>query len=350
MTGVVGDDDELAVGFLGAGFISAVHEMFLSRVPGHRIVAVHDPDQARAEAMAARHGADVVDEDELLERVDAVYVASWTSEHPRLVARAAAAGRAVFCEKPLAVDAAAVDGMVEAVQAAGVVNQVGLVLRFSPPFRLVHHLLADERAGRVLAVSFRDDQFLPVQGQYGSTWRIDAARAGRGAMLEHSIHDVDLLRWLLGPVTSASAVTRSYHGHHRIDDVAAARFEFASGAVANLTSVWHDILERPSMRHVEVFCERLHVVVEGDVAGPVRWQLAGAEPRMLEGEALLADLRSRGDRRSNPARSFLDAVRAGTPADPDFAAAVPAHRIVDAVYRSADEGGTVVADPEAAPR
>jgi len=340
----------IRVGFYGAGFISRFHRWFLAESGvDHRITAVHDVDPDRAASFAAPHGAAVVGEDELLADVDAVYVATWTSEHPRLVAKAAAAGKAVFCEKPLGVDARVVDGMVACVESAGVVNQVGLVLRFMPAMRLVRHLLADERAGRPLGVVFRDDQYIPIQGQYGSDWRKDPARAGRGAMLEHSIHDVDILRWWLGPATSLSASTRHYHGLPSIDDVAAVRFDFASGAVATLVSVWHDILERPSARHIELLCERLHVVVEGDLFGPVRWQFTGEPEQRLEGEELVAELTARGDEQANPATAFLTAVRDGGRADPDFAQAVPAHRIVDAVYRSADAGGAVVDDVEAPP-
>jgi predicted dehydrogenase len=335
------------VGFLGAGFISRFHHLFLSSTGvDHEITAVHDPDPERAASLAATAGGWVAGEDELLDLVDAVYVTSWTSEHPRLVAKAAAAGKAVFCEKPLGVDGSVAAGMVDVVERAGVTNQVGLVLRFMPPSRLVRHLLADERAGRVLAVVFRDDQFIPTQGQYASTWRSDPARAGRGAMLEHSIHDVDILRWWLGPVASLSAATREYHGHHRIDDVAAVRFDFESGAVATLVSVWHDILERPSMRHIELFCERLHIVVEGDLSGPVRWQFTGEPACSLAGDELTAELARRGDVGSNPARTFLDAVAAGRPASPCFADALPAHRIVDSIYRSADAGGRLVTDAE----
>jgi predicted dehydrogenase len=337
------------VGFYGAGFISRFHHLFLSSTQtDHRITAIHDPDPERAAAFAETTGGAVVgDEDELLDLVDAVYVTAWTSEHPRLVAKAAAAGKAVFCEKPLGVDGAVTAEMVDVVERAGVTNQVGLVLRFMPPSRLVRHLLADERAGRVLAVVFRDDQYIPVQGQYASSWRADPSKCGRGTMLEHSIHDVDILRWWLGPVTDLSASTREYHGHDRIDDVAAVRFDFASGATATLVSVWHDILERPSMRHIELFCERLHIVIEGDLAGPVRWQFTGEAPQSLAGEALNEELVRRGDVASNPARSFLDAVAAGTPASPCFADALPAHRIVDSIYRSADLGGEVVRNAEA---
>jgi myo-inositol 2-dehydrogenase / D-chiro-inositol 1-dehydrogenase len=333
------------VGFYGAGFITRFHVAALgaSRVD-HEIVAVHDPDAARAAAFAAEHGGVAVGEDELLERVDAVYVTAWTAEHPRLVAKAAAAGRAVFCEKPLAVDAPTAERMVAGVEAAGVVNQVGLVLRFLPSFRWLRRLVHDERAGRVLAVVFRDDQYIPDQGIYGSTWRVDPARAGRGTLLEHSIHDIDILLWTFGPVSRVSGVVREVHGHDRIDDVAVARLDFADGAVGTLTSVWHDVLERPSLRRVEVFCERLYVALEGDVVGPVCWRFTGEPERVLDGAGLAAAVADAGDTRTiNAATAFLGAVRDGTAASPAFADALPAHRVVDTVYESAASGGAMVA-------
>lgn len=337
----------IRLGFYGAGFIARMHTLSLAACPvGHSVTAVHDPDAGRAKELAARFGAAVVGEDELLDRVDAVYVTTWTSEHPRLVRMAAARGKAVFCEKPLAVNAELAEQMVAAVEKAGVANQVGLVLRFLAPFRFVKHLLADPRAGRVMSVVFRDDQYIPIQGQYGSDWRADPLRAGRGALLEHSIHDLDILHWLLGPVRSLSASVRELHGLARIDDVAVARLDFASGAVASLTSVWHDVLERPSNRRVEIFCERLFVAIEGDLVGPVRFQFTGEAEQCLEGAALRDALRAKGDDVANPATGFLAAVRDGTRADPDFAAALPAQRLADAVYASADAGGMPVSVPD----
>jgi predicted dehydrogenase len=332
------------VGFYGAGFVSRIHASALaaSRVD-NQIVAVHDPDEARAASFAAAHDAVVVGEDELPGLVDAVYVTAWTAAHPRLVDQAAAAGVAVFCEKPLAFDAATAERMAATVARAGVVNQVGLVLRFLPSFRWVRQLIRDERAGRVLAVVFRDDQYIPDQGMYGSTWRTDASIAGRGTLLEHSIHDVDILQWLLGPVTAVSATTRAIHGHDGIDDVAVARLDFAGGPAATLTSVWHDVLERPSLRRVEVLCERLFVALEGDFTGPVRWQFTGEEENVLAGRELALAIAEAGDSTTvNPATAFLTAVRERIPAAPSLAEAVPAHRVVDAIYASADSGGAAV--------
>ena len=344
------------VGFYGAGLISRTHTALLATSSvDHDIVAVHDPDEARAERFADRHGARAVGEDELLDVVDAVFVTTWTSAHERLVRKVADRGLAVFCEKPVAMDAAVVESMVDAVEAAGVTNQVGLILRMFPQFVLTRQLIGDARAGRLMAVSFRDDQYIPNRGRYRSTWRVDPARAGRGTLLEHSIHDVDILRWICGEVDGVSAAMREMHGHDRIDDVTVARLEFASGAIASLTSVWHDVMERPSMRHIEFFCERLYVRLEDGPDGmDLRWQFDGGPAETLGGDLLreacagipglpTADtVPYLGGFVFNSATAFLAAVRDGEPSPLPLREALPAHRLVDALYESADSDGGVV--------
>jgi len=344
------------IGFIGTGFIARTHNWFLKHsIAAHRIVAVHDVDAERAHAFADRVGAEVVSEDEVLDRVDAVFVTTWTSQHERLVAAAAERGVAVFCEKPLAVDAASAQRMVDAVEAAGVVNQVGLVLRFMPQFLHAKTLLADDRAGRLLAVSFRDDQFIPIQSHYGSNWRVDPARAGRGTLLEHSIHDVDIMQWLCGPVESVSGTVREVHGYPRIDDVAMARLDFANGAVASLTSIWHDILDRPSLRHIEIFCENLYLHLDGEATSPITWQFTGEPVQTLGGDALARACIDAGSARErdlapvtggamfNPLTPFLEAIASGAPSPLPLREALPAHRIVDAIYASADSSGHPIA-------
>jgi predicted dehydrogenase len=344
------------IGFIGTGFIARTHNWFLKHTAADRaIVAVHDLDAERAQAFADRVGAEVADPDELLDRVDAVFVTTWTSEHEHVVAAAAERGVAVFCEKPLAFDATAAQRMIDAVETAGVVNQVGLVLRFMPQFLHARTLLADERAGRLLAVSFRDDQFIPIQSHYGSTWRIDPDRCGRGTLLEHSIHDVDILQWLCGPVESVTGTVREVHGHPRIDDVAVARLDFVDGGVASLTSIWHDIVDRPSRRSIEIFCENLYVHLDGEATTPLTWQFTGAPVQTLDGDALAqacvdAGLARRrdltpvpGGAMFNPLTWFLDAIADGANSPLPMREALPAHHIVDAIYASADSSGAPTA-------
>jgi predicted dehydrogenase len=334
------------VGFLGGGLIATYHGKSLRRSGAdHVIAAVHDADPERTSAFAQASGAEpMASEEAVLDAVDAVYVCTWTSEHPRLVAAAAERGLPVFCEKPLATTLVQAQAMAAGVAAAGVVNQVGLVLRSSPAFLELEHQLADPRTGRVQAVVLRDDQFLPVQGMYGSTWRKDPAKAGAGTMLEHSIHDVDALEWLLGPMQSVSARSTTFHGNPGIEDTVVVGMEFDGGAQGTLASVWHQLLERPSLRRLEVICEHAFFTIEHDVLGPVTWVRPGDGSGSLEGDALFDAVRERHDGQlPNQDRGFVEAVASGVPSGhPDLATAVRAHVVVDGIYRSAAAGGDAV--------
>lgn len=340
----------LRVGFLGAGLIATYHSKSLRRSGAEAEcdvvrAGVYDPDTERATAFAAASGHTVcATEDEVLDTCDAVYICTWTSEHPRLLAKAVERGLAVFCEKPLAVSTELAEQMATQAMQAGVTNQVGLILRRSPAYLWARHLITDPAAGRVMTVVFRDDQFIPVQGHYASTWRGKKELAGAGTMLEHSIHDVDMLRFLVGDIARVSAATANFHAIDGIEDVANATIVFGDGATGTLTSVWHDNLARPSLRRVEVFCERRHIVIEGDDwFGPVTWTDADGATGTLGGDEIKEATEPMQAGSMNPDGEFVRAAAAGAPAYPDLTIALAAHRVVDAIYRSAAAGGDAVA-------
>ncbi len=329
----------LRVGFLGAGLIAEHHARGLSATDDATIVACYDIEPERCARFAASHGAQALESVEaVVAASDAIYVCAWTAAHPDLVSVAVDAGRAVFCEKPLAVDLATVEDMTERVRQAGVVNQVGLVLRRSPAFRWVAETIRTRDVGRLMSIVFRDDQYLPIQGMYGSTWRADAAKAGAGTLIEHSIHDLDLITWMMGPVSSVAARTANFHGHPGIEDQAHVRLDGLDGVTASLISIWHDLLDRPSQRRVEVFCEGAYFHIEGDWSGPVTYDIAG-EQGSLEGVALAEAATDLDGRGQNADVDFIRAVVADQPAYPDFSVALEAHRLCDAAYQSAAEQG-----------
>ncbi|HEX7165701.1 MAG TPA: Gfo/Idh/MocA family oxidoreductase [Acidimicrobiales bacterium] len=333
----------MRVGFLGAGLIATFHSKML-RASGEAFerAGVYDPDRARAEEFVARAGGGsfVCDtEDGVLDSCDAVYICTWTSEHPRLVEAAAERRLAVFCEKPLATTLDGARHMADVVEAAGVANQVGLILRRSPAFNLLREIVSDPANGRLMSVVFRDDQFIPVRGHYGSTWRGDVDKAGAGTLLEHSIHDVDMLEFVCGPIESVSARSADFHQIEGIEDVVSATLQFANGGLGVLTSVWHDVDPRGSLRRVEVFCERAYAVLEGDWFGPVRWTKADGSDGVLEGDALVEHVRSALHDELNPDGAFVRAVANGRPCSPDFREAVRAHEVTEAIYESARYNG-----------
>ncbi|MEZ5280009.1 MAG: Gfo/Idh/MocA family oxidoreductase [Acidimicrobiales bacterium] len=339
----------ISVGFLGAGNIATYHSKSL-RASGADAVwaAVHDPDTERAERFGAATDASVCDTpEEVVDRSDAVYVCTWTSEHERLVAMAADAGKAVFCEKPLGTNLAQAQRIVDTVERAGVINQVGLVLRRSPVFHLLKDVANRPDSGKLLSFTFRDDQFLPIQGRYASTWRAEVDKAGAGVLIEHSIHDIDLLEWMFGPIVSVSATTRYVHQIEGIEDSIAVNIGFESGLHGVMLSVWHDLLERISNRDVEVFGTNLWARLRGEWFGDVTWT-HGGQTFELTGQELLAEAARRSPGAGqNPDGEFIAAVAAGRPAYPSLRVALRAHQVVDACYRSAASGGARIEIPAA---
>ncbi len=336
------------IGLIGCGFIGRFHSRNIraivrsERVPA-QYVAVCDREPSRAQEFAAitgaapaRAAADLLDPPGL----NAVYICTETSEHPALVLEAARRGLAIFCEKPLARTLAEAQQMVAAVEAAGVINQVGLVLRYSPVYTVLADLMQQPGLGSLLTAHLRDDQFFPIRGQYASAWRGDFARAGGGTLLEHSIHDLDLFRWLFGEVTSVRCRTRVTSGHPGVEDVALATFEHEGGAHTSLSSVWHAIDGRPSTRRLEVFFEGGWFATDHDFVGPIHYQPREGPELELSADQVLEQYRrlagldedemwlaSRGmveDYR------FLQAVAVGAPAFPDFRTALRAHQVAEA--------------------
>lgn len=340
----------VTVGFIGTGFIATAHSKRLRAAPPElmRRGPVFDIDPTRAAAFAKLSGHSVAESiDELLEACDAVFVTTWTSAHVEIVQRVAAAGKAVFCEKPLATTLADAEAMTAAVERSDVVAQCGLILRHSPAWALARQLVNDRTAGRLMAVVFRDDQFIPTQGHYTSTWRADFAKAGGGTLLEHSVHDLDLIRWIGGNVASMSARLSYFHGLAHIEDVASVSMTLEGGAHASLVSVWHDNLCRPSQRHVEFICERRIVSVTGDdYFGPVTWQDEDGIVMSLQGDALVAEALPLLDGQMNSSVAFVTAASERRPAYPSFRTALDAQRLVHMAYEAAErESGPVSHSP-----
>ncbi len=333
------------VGFVGTGHIATFHSKMLKR-SGVDMVrgGCHDIDPARAEAFAQASGSTVMQSaDEVIASSDVVYICTWTSEHQQLVEKCLAAGKPFFCEKPLGVSFAQACEMHASAAASSLTHQCGLILRRSPAYLWARELITDPAAGAVMSVVFRDDQFIPIQGHYKSTWRSDKTKAGAGTLLEHSIHDVDMLRFLIGDVESVSARATYRHGLDGIEDCVAASVRFANGAVGTLTTIWHDNLSRPSLRHVEVFCERRTVVIAGDDwFGPVTWSDADGTAGSLGGDELTERTSPLAPTDANPDGAFVRNAVSGEPGFPDFSVALEAHRIVEAMYRSARADGNSV--------
>jgi myo-inositol 2-dehydrogenase/D-chiro-inositol 1-dehydrogenase len=350
----------VGIGFVGAGLIGWAHGLGLKAmaeagVVDASITAVHDEHAGRAQgfvdALGSAGAVVAADAAEVAERCDAVWVCTPTAAHRGAVDAAVAGGCAVFCEKPLDRDLARARSLVDTVAASGMPGQCGLVLRSAPVFRALRDVVSSGTLGEPMAAVFRDDQYFPIRGTYASRWRADVAQAGGGCLIEHSIHDVDILRFCFGEVDQVVARTANHAGHPGVEDLAAVSLSFASGVEAGLTSIWHDIMSRGSTRRVEVFCREGMVWLEDDFRGPLHVETpGGTETRACSSPPWVDDLPLAHDEvglavraYAEADRGFLDALAEGREPDPGLTEALEAHRLVEAAYRSAAAGGAPVA-------
>jgi myo-inositol 2-dehydrogenase/D-chiro-inositol 1-dehydrogenase len=224
------------IGLIGAGRIGRLHAGHLAgQIPGARLGAVADVQLAAARELAAQHGVPVATADygDLLAdpTIDAVLIAAATDTHATIIAAAAAAGKHIFCEKPIALALPAIDAALAAVARAGVKLQIGFNRRFDANYRRVREAIVAGEIGRpeMLHIISRDPAPPPLT--YLTT--------SGGLFLDMTIHDFDMARFLLGgEVTSvfatASALTDPRVAAAGDVDTAVTVLTFAGGAIATI--------------------------------------------------------------------------------------------------------------------
>ena len=221
------------IGLIGAGRIGTSHATLMARcVPGANLVAVADPRPGGAEALAASLGCRAVTDPATLfadPDIEAVVITASSAAHAELIVAAAAAGKAVFCEKPMGLTLAEIDRGIAAARAAGVPLQVGFNRRFAADFAAGHRLVVDGAVGTPqLMRSLTRDPGLADPAAV-PPWTI---------FLQTLIHDFDTLLWLnpgADPVTvyaAADALVAPEFKDAGLLDTAVVLITFDNGAIA----------------------------------------------------------------------------------------------------------------------
>ncbi len=229
---------ELKVGFIGSGWIAGVHARALGSIPGVRLTACMDADPEHAEQLASWTGCRPTTEvAEVLDACDAVWVCTPPTCHREHVIAALAAGRHVYCEKPLA--GALADGRAIAKVAAGtdLLAAIGFNQRFRDPWQKCKEILDSGEMGQPVTFFCQRLDGPPTGG-----WRLDPDLMV-GMTIESVSHDVDLIRWLLGDVFEVSArVMAGNPDRPKFDDCLNAILQLKTGAVANIQATWGSAL------------------------------------------------------------------------------------------------------------
>lgn len=233
-------------GVIGAGMIGYWHAEAIRRLPDAELAGICDHGSGRAERFGPRCGCGAghcgLEDFIAREDIDVITVATPSGVHAEAALMAARHGKHCVVEKPIEIELARIDAMIEAHEKAGTLLGGFFNLRFSPAVRLFKRAMDEGRFGRItfgMAHSpwWRDQAYYDEGG-----WKGTQALDGGGALMNQGIHTVDLLQWLMGPVREVSARTAALaHQRIEVEDTASAALVFENGALGTIactTSMW----------------------------------------------------------------------------------------------------------------
>jgi myo-inositol 2-dehydrogenase / D-chiro-inositol 1-dehydrogenase len=327
----------LGVALLGAGRLGATHARTLAGLPEAALVVVADPEPG-ARSVADACGARFVDDPQAAiadPGVEAVVIATPTGTHAALIEAAARAGKAIFCEKPIALDVGATERALAAAGKAGVPLQIGFQRRYDPGFAEARRAIAAGELGRLhLLRAVSHDPYPPPP---------HFIAASGGQFVDMTIHDLDVARFLTGTEVEAVSAVGARLGPRAAEFTAANDWDttvltlrFAGGALGSIVNsrqsgYGYDI-------HAEVLGERGALRIGYERHTPVtRYDRTGVHhdyvPYFPErfGQAYALEL-----------RAFVAGVRAGTPLTPAGADGLAAIRLALAATESARRDGVWV--------
>lgn len=229
----------LNIGIVGAGGISQRHFEGYTEA-GANVVAFADPSEPmraiRETEWRARGYADFASMLEG-EKLDAISICTPNAYHAPTALAALERGIHVLCEKPLSLDLAACDAMIEAAHAAGVVLQTGHHLRSSPLVMTAKRLIEDGKIGNVTFMRLRQAHdwggAQQVRGVFGSR-----EASGGGTLLDNGCHMMDLARHFGGDVESIYALMTTRKFDIEVEDTSVATLHFESGALGSVENAW----------------------------------------------------------------------------------------------------------------
>ncbi len=207
----------------------------LQQVAGVELAVVADEHEARGQEAAARFGARYVrDYQEALKTdLDAVIVCSENAKHAEMAIAAADAGKHVLCEKPIATSVEDAWRMVNGCEKNGVKLQTAFPIRYSTPVRHVKRQIDGGEIGQILALNGTN------RGQNPGGWFVDNTLSGGGAVLDHTVHVIDIMRWYTGSeVREVYAEIGTRFSNTPTDDCGLLTLEFANGVIASHDPSW----------------------------------------------------------------------------------------------------------------
>lgn len=272
-------------GIVGCGVIGPTHALCISRIPEAKLVAVCDVVPERAQKLGEEYGAQVyTDFAEMLKNpeIDLIHVCLPSGMHADFGVQAAKAGKHVIVEKPIDVSLEAADRLIKTCRECGVKLSVISQHRFDPGIVELKKAIDAGQLGKLTFGGshtkwYRSQEYYD-SGDWRGTWALD----GGGALMNQSVHYVDMVQYCLGPVTELSAYCATLsHERIEVEDIATATLKFASGALGLLegnTTAYPGFCTR-----LDVYGTKGGVIIENDHIK--EWKVEGVEnPHSAGGE------------------------------------------------------------------
>jgi len=332
-------------GIIGAGMIADLHAKAIQHLPNATLAGVCGSNQEKARNLAAKYSCKVfVDHEEMIasDDIEIVTIATPSGAHMNPAIASARRGKHVLCEKPMEISLDRIDRMIEAHAQAG--TSLGGIFnyRFDDAVRPLKEAIDSGRFGTITCASvyvpwWRSDDY------YKSSWRGSIRLDGGGALMNQSIHMVDLLQYLMGPVHSLQAYIATLGHAIEVEDTATAILQFKNKA---LGIVYGSTASFPGQyRRIEITGTRGSAILE-----ETRFKVWEFADQTDDDNAFLNKFNqvlSAGGTSDPSAISFLmhakniaafiESIEGGHPFEIDGREARKAVEIVLAIYRAAKE-------------
>jgi predicted dehydrogenase len=346
----------LGFAIVGCGMIARFHVRALAEVPGTRLAALVSRTRGNAEKLLADVGAPpcpifpTLAEALTAPGVDAVIITTPSGAHLEPAVAAAQAGKHVVVEKPLEITPARCAAIIDACQQQGVKLCTIFPSRFGDANLALKAAVTAGRFGR-LTLGETTCKWWRSQAYYDEGgWKGTQALDGGGALMNQAIHQVDLLLWLMGPVTHISGFAATLaHERIEVEDTAVACLRFANGALGVIQATTSVHPGWP--KTIAIHGDRGTVVIEQDDL--LRWEFAEPVPTDVETKARFAQKTGASGGSSNPAAishlgharqlaDFVRAIETNTAPAVDGREGRRAVEVICAIYEAAKTGRTIV--------
>ena len=342
------------IAIVGCGTIGKTHAEAIIRLADTELVAVADTFEENAQKFAGKYGCNAYSDYRLMfdrEKIDMICVCTPSGSRVDVCRAAAAKGIHILAEKPLEITYEKTHQIIAAAKTGGVKLGCIFQLRFLPIYQCLKQAVTEGRFGRLVMGEAATNWFRSVEYYKNSNWRGTWAKEGGGALINQGIHNVDLLRWLMGEVATVSAYQNTLTHQIEVEDTIVAGLQFCNGAMGTITastSVFQGLNKR-----LEILGSEGTAIIEAEE--PILWNFQkpwiskdqiiqkqnGIHRRQDPGSPIIEDLWGH----QQQILDMIGAIRDDRPPAITGEDGAKSVELVLAIYESARKGGEPVGLP-----